>query len=285
MQVTRTVVGVDIAKRVFQLRWVELETGELMNVRLTRAKFLEHFANHAPCLVAVAATWRRRSVSALLQSQAAVFRVSESSGGRRGAGADVLSARCPSLPAGRVVNRGGRVGQKNFPPAGRRVSAGFLLRPHERSVHGGCGEPVLDVDVAHLGLFVEVAVRRLRVVGRRRDHGEPERGAGGRRGRPAVDVMRHGEPGRDVDVRCVDLDGGQVVEGDRGFARAGLGIADDSVGGCRVGCLLGCARNLTSADRDRRRPQKAGRPAGRRRERRFRPRGVRALRRRRPPQR
>ena len=53
--------------------------------------------------------------------------------------------------------------------------------------------------------------------------------------RPAVDVMRHREPGCDVDVRRVDLDDGQVVEGDRGFARAGLGIEDDSVGGCRVG--------------------------------------------------
>ena len=69
----------------------------------------------------------------------------------------------------------------------------------------------------------EVAVRRLRVVGQRRDLDEPERGVGGRRGQPAVDVMRHGEPGADVDVGRVDLDGGHVVEGDRGFARAGLG--------------------------------------------------------------
>ena len=46
----------------------------------------------------VAARWRRRSVSALLQVQAAVFRGSESSGERRAAGADVLSARCPRLP-------------------------------------------------------------------------------------------------------------------------------------------------------------------------------------------
>ena len=44
-------------------------------------------------------------------------------------------------------------------------------------------------------------------------------------------------------------------------------------------------RNLTSAGRDRQRPQEAGRPAGRRRERRCQPRGVRASRRRRPPQR
>ena len=65
MQVTRTVVGVDIAKRVFQLHWVEKETGELMDLRLTRAKFLEHFANRAPCLVGMEACggaqhWARR---------------------------------------------------------------------------------------------------------------------------------------------------------------------------------------------------------------------------------
>ena len=52
MQSSRTVVGVDIAKRVFQLHWVETETGELIGLRLTRAKFLEHFANRAPCLAA-----------------------------------------------------------------------------------------------------------------------------------------------------------------------------------------------------------------------------------------
>ena len=43
-----------------------------------------------------------------------------------------------------------------------------MLRPNGRSVHGGCGGPVLDAAVAHLGFFVEVVVRRLWVVGRRR---------------------------------------------------------------------------------------------------------------------
>ena len=38
MERSRAVVGVDIAKRVFQLHWVETETGELMKLRLTRAK-------------------------------------------------------------------------------------------------------------------------------------------------------------------------------------------------------------------------------------------------------
>ena len=59
-----------------------------------------------------------------------------------------------------------------------------------RLVHGGCGGPVLDVEGAHPGLVVEVVVRQVRVVGRRCDYDEPERGPGGRRGRPAVDAMR-----------------------------------------------------------------------------------------------
>ena len=33
-----TVVGVDIAKRVFQLHWVEAETGEIVGVQLKREK-------------------------------------------------------------------------------------------------------------------------------------------------------------------------------------------------------------------------------------------------------
>ena len=61
----RTVVGVDTAKRVFQLHWVDVETGEVVDLRLTRAKFMEHFANRAPCLVGMEACggaqhWARR---------------------------------------------------------------------------------------------------------------------------------------------------------------------------------------------------------------------------------
>ena len=65
VDISRLIVGVDIAKRVFQLYWVEKDTGEEMNVRLSRAKFLNHFANRAPCLVAMEACggsqhWARR---------------------------------------------------------------------------------------------------------------------------------------------------------------------------------------------------------------------------------
>ena len=51
----RIVVGVDIAKRVFQLHWVEPETGEIVALQLKRERFLEHFANRANCLIGMEA--------------------------------------------------------------------------------------------------------------------------------------------------------------------------------------------------------------------------------------
>ena len=55
MKASKLIVGVDTAKRVFHLYWVDTETGEEMNERLSRSKFLRHFANHEPCRVAMAA--------------------------------------------------------------------------------------------------------------------------------------------------------------------------------------------------------------------------------------
>ena len=65
MKSSNTVVGVDTAERVFQLYWVEMETGEIEELKLTRVRFLEHFANRAPCVVAMEACggaqhWSRR---------------------------------------------------------------------------------------------------------------------------------------------------------------------------------------------------------------------------------
>jgi transposase len=48
-------VGVDIAKQVFQVHYVDRESGEIVNKPIKRAKFLEHFANHAPCLIGMEA--------------------------------------------------------------------------------------------------------------------------------------------------------------------------------------------------------------------------------------
>ncbi|WP_310035755.1 IS110 family transposase [Paraburkholderia graminis] len=62
-----TVVGVDIAKRVFQLHWIVADTGEVLDRQLRRDNFLEHFANRERCLIGMEACggsqhWARRLV-------------------------------------------------------------------------------------------------------------------------------------------------------------------------------------------------------------------------------
>jgi transposase len=47
------VIGLDIAKHVFQLHTVNMGTGEIVNVQIKRAKVAQHFANLAPCLIAI----------------------------------------------------------------------------------------------------------------------------------------------------------------------------------------------------------------------------------------
>lgn len=49
------VIGLDIAKQVFQMHTVEMNTGEIVNVQLKRAKVLERFANKPACLIAIEA--------------------------------------------------------------------------------------------------------------------------------------------------------------------------------------------------------------------------------------
>ncbi len=49
------VVGLDIAKHVFQLHTVDMGTGEIVNVQIKRAKVLEYFVNKPPCLITIEA--------------------------------------------------------------------------------------------------------------------------------------------------------------------------------------------------------------------------------------
>lgn len=51
-------VGVEIAKSVFQLYWKDTDTGEVINRQLKRSAFLEHFANREPCLIGMEACGR-----------------------------------------------------------------------------------------------------------------------------------------------------------------------------------------------------------------------------------
>jgi transposase len=48
-------IGADIAKRVFQVHWVETDTVEIVSVQLKRERFLEHFANRSACLIVMEA--------------------------------------------------------------------------------------------------------------------------------------------------------------------------------------------------------------------------------------
>jgi transposase len=62
-----TIVGVDIAKNVMQMHWVDPDTGEVVNKPIKRAAFLEHFANRSPCLIGMEACggaqhWARRLI-------------------------------------------------------------------------------------------------------------------------------------------------------------------------------------------------------------------------------
>lgn len=49
------VIGLDIAKTVFQMYSVDMCTGEIINVQIKRAVALKHFANHRRCLIAIEA--------------------------------------------------------------------------------------------------------------------------------------------------------------------------------------------------------------------------------------
>jgi len=49
------VVGLDIAKSVFQMHTIDMQTGEIINTQLKRARVLEHFSNRAPCLIGMEA--------------------------------------------------------------------------------------------------------------------------------------------------------------------------------------------------------------------------------------
>jgi transposase len=50
-----TPVGIDIAKNVFQVHYVDADTGEIVNKPIKRAAFLAFFTNRKPCLIGMEA--------------------------------------------------------------------------------------------------------------------------------------------------------------------------------------------------------------------------------------
>jgi hypothetical protein len=62
-----TIVGVDIAKNVMQVHWVDPDSGEIVNKPIKRAVFLDYFANRPPCLIGMESCggsqhWARRLI-------------------------------------------------------------------------------------------------------------------------------------------------------------------------------------------------------------------------------
>ncbi|MDP3660097.1 IS110 family transposase [Phenylobacterium sp.] len=60
-------VGIDIAKHVFQICWVDPSSGELINKQVKRASLLHHFANRERCLIGMEACggaqhWARKLI-------------------------------------------------------------------------------------------------------------------------------------------------------------------------------------------------------------------------------
>ena len=49
------VFGLDIAKQVFQLHTVDMQTGEISNIAIKRGQLLTHFVNHARCVIGIEA--------------------------------------------------------------------------------------------------------------------------------------------------------------------------------------------------------------------------------------
>lgn len=52
---TGTVFGVDLAKRVFQVRSIDPGTGEITSKQVKRSVFPEQFVNRSPCLIGMEA--------------------------------------------------------------------------------------------------------------------------------------------------------------------------------------------------------------------------------------
>src|ERR1700676_2470271 len=63
-----TTFGLDLAKRVFQLHWMDMETGQIFRRQVKRKELLEFFGNRGPALIAMEACgsahdWGRKLVA------------------------------------------------------------------------------------------------------------------------------------------------------------------------------------------------------------------------------
>lgn len=91
-----TVIGVDLAKNVFQVHYVDEETGEIINKALSRKKFESFFENRSPCLIGMEACggshfWARKFIK--LGHQVRVMPVTDVKAFNAGNKSDARDAR------------------------------------------------------------------------------------------------------------------------------------------------------------------------------------------------
>ena len=55
MNASKTVIGIDTRKRVFQWHGIDQETGEIVSLQVKREKYLEHLAKGARSLIGMEA--------------------------------------------------------------------------------------------------------------------------------------------------------------------------------------------------------------------------------------
>ncbi len=61
---TMTTIGLDLAKRVFQVHGIDQEGEVVLRKQLRRGQVLKFFATLAPCLVGMEALWQCASLGA-----------------------------------------------------------------------------------------------------------------------------------------------------------------------------------------------------------------------------
>ena len=66
-----TTYGLDLAKKVMQLHWVDMETGEIHRKQMKRRALLEFFANRQPGIVAMEACIIRGRAGCVCQADPA----------------------------------------------------------------------------------------------------------------------------------------------------------------------------------------------------------------------
>ena len=92
-----TAMGVDTAKNVFQVHYVDMETGEIVNKPIKRSSFLAFFVNRPPCLIGMEACGGAHHWARELRKQGHQVRLMPRDLSKRSMSATRMMRRMPRL--------------------------------------------------------------------------------------------------------------------------------------------------------------------------------------------